>query len=473
MAENEEHELVRAIDWKQGLAIALGVPLLVLPSIGYFASWLWAFAIMVWALSVIQGFFQNFAYGELAVMFPKASGLPGFAQNVFAGKGGKFDRGKLIGGFSAWGYWFAWNPVMAIMAILIGTYLHQMLPEIGISQYALSIMAGIVMYGALLIINSRGLSSGALVGMILAILSLAPLVIISVAPFATGDFQLANITGSWFPTDWTWDLHHILILLGVFAMAEWSACAWETAAVYGPEYNKPNSDLPKAVFVCGFVCLIIFVLVQTAVTGTLGIERLLEVPFSPLLPVSQAAFGQAGSYIAIFVLIFAMILITQTAFLGSSRAMHSMAKEGNLPPILGKVNSAGTPINAMILTALFNLVLIGLQNPAAVLAASAIGYSVANGISLFSYVKAKTDPDLSQLERPFKAPRGWKYVALAFGILNIPLFLIGVIYLNSLELGWTSTYIGIGVLAAYIPIWYYTQHKSSKHAEEAPATTGA
>ena len=52
------------------------------------------------------------------------------------------------------------------------------------------------------------------------------------------------ITGSWFPTDWTWDLEHVLILFGIFAMAEWSACAWETAAIYGPEYKNPNTDTP-------------------------------------------------------------------------------------------------------------------------------------------------------------------------------------------------------------------------------------
>ncbi|NPE31473.1 amino acid permease, partial [Methanococcoides sp. SA1] len=39
----EAGELERSIDWKQGLAIAIGVPLLILPSIGYFASYLWSF----------------------------------------------------------------------------------------------------------------------------------------------------------------------------------------------------------------------------------------------------------------------------------------------------------------------------------------------------------------------------------------------------------------------------------------------
>ena len=32
------NDLERSIDWKQGLAIASGVPLLILPSLGYFPS---------------------------------------------------------------------------------------------------------------------------------------------------------------------------------------------------------------------------------------------------------------------------------------------------------------------------------------------------------------------------------------------------------------------------------------------------
>ena len=75
MADNLE----RTLNWKQGLAIALGVPLLILPSIGTFATYLWAFAVIAWGLSVLQGFLQNMAYGEMATAFPNASGLPGFA----------------------------------------------------------------------------------------------------------------------------------------------------------------------------------------------------------------------------------------------------------------------------------------------------------------------------------------------------------------------------------------------------------
>ena len=469
-----DDRLERSIDWKQGLAIALGVPLLILPSLGYIPLYMSAAAILIWGLSVLQGFMQSTAYAEMATTFPKASGLPGIAQHVFRTENyeGKYDKGKLIGGFSAWSYWFAWTPVLAIFSILVGGYLHGLFPVLGetFSQYQLSLMSGVVIFAGLFVVNWFGLKDGAILGYILAAISLIPLVILAVAPFATGHVELSNITGSWWPTDWAWDLHHILILLGIFAIAQWSACAWETAAIYGPEYKNPSKDVPKALYACGIICLLLFVLVQSSVIGVLGVEGVIAEPISPLIPVAQAVFGQAGSMITIIMLIAAMILIIQTAYLGSSRAMHSMATEGNLPRVLGKLNPHGTPFVAMLVIGAFNLVLISLGNPAAIVAASAIGYTFANGISLFAYVKAKKHPSFANLERPFKAPKGWRHVAMIFGLFNVPLCLIGVVYLNSLEVGWTSTWVGFIVLAFYIPIWFYSQHESShKKTKEAHA----
>ena len=49
---------------------------------------------------------------------------------------------------------------------------------------------------------------------------------------------------------------------------------------------------------------------------------------------------------------------------------------------------------------------------------------------------------------------------MLFGLFNIPLCLIGVVYLNSLEVGWFSTWVGFIVLGSYIPIWLYTQYET-------------
>ncbi|MDQ0862815.1 APC family permease [Arthrobacter globiformis] len=476
MSENRSDgvdHLKRSINWKQGMAIALGVPLLILPSLGYLPMYVSAAAILVWGLSVLQGFLQNAAYAEMATTFPKASGLPGFAQLVFRSENykGKYDKGKLIGGFTAWSYWFGWNPILAIFAILVGGYLHGLFPVLGetFSEYQLALIAGVVIFGGLFVVNWFGLKDGAMLGYILAAISLIPLVILAVAPFATGHVEMANITGSWWPTDWAWDLHHILMLFGIFGIAQWSACAWETAAIYGPEYKNPGKDVPKALLACGLICLVLYVLLQTAVIGVLGVEGVQAEAVSPLIPVAQATFGEAGSIITIIMLVAAMVLIIQTAYLGSSRAMHSMSAEGNLPKFIGKTNRQGTPFVAMLIIGAFNLVLISMGNAAAILAASAIGYTLANGISLFAYVKAKKHPAFASLERPFKAPKGWKHVALTFGLFNVPLCVVGVVYLNSLEIGWTSTWVGFLVLALYLPIWLYSQHESRRASRKAAA----
>ena len=479
--------LKRSIDWKQGLAIALGVPLLILPSLGYLPSYVAAAAILIWALSILQTFFQNTAYAELATTFPEASGIPGFAQHVFRTKNykGKYDRGKLIGGFSAWSYWFAWNPVLAIFAILVGGYLYGLCPALAetFTEYQVALISGLVIYTILFVVNWFGLKDGAILGYILAAFSLIPLVILTVATFATGHVDMATITGNWLPAAWSWDAHHILIIFGIFAIALWSTGGWETAAIYAPEYKNPGRDVPKALYTTGIICFFSFVLVHAVVLGVLGVDGVVAEPISPLIAVAHAVFGEAGTTVTIVMLIAAMILIIQTAYLGSSRAMHSMAEEGNLPRILGHTNSRGTPYVAMLLTASFNMALIFIGSIPAILAAAAIGYTCANGIALFAYVKAKTNSAFANLERPIKAPKGWKRVALAFGLFNVPLCLIGVIYLNSQEIGWAATWLGVIILALFIPIWLFTQyelrrgHKSdtalTKHAPPTSEAAGS
>jgi amino acid transporter len=142
--------------------------------------------------------------------------------------------------------------------------------------------------------------------------------------------------------------------------------------------------------------------------------------------------------------------------------MYSMSAEGNLPRFLGRLNRQGTPFVAMLVIGGFNLLLISLGSPEAIIAASAIGYTCANGISLFAYVRSKRSPAFAGHDRPFAAPKGWKNVALLFGLFNLPLCLIGVVYLNSLEVGWSSTWVGFAVLLAYIPIWWFSQRSANR-----------
>jgi amino acid transporter len=159
--ENDHNALRRSINWKQGFFIAIGIPMAILPTLGYTVSYLWAASILLWSMSVIQGFLQNMAFGELATTFPNASGIPGFCQEIFMNKKGqnkKYDRGRLVGGFCGWAYWFVWAPGHAIFIILIGYYMVGLFPSLAeMDPLILNLIIGMIVLGGLAFVASRGL----------------------------------------------------------------------------------------------------------------------------------------------------------------------------------------------------------------------------------------------------------------------------------------------------------------------------
>ncbi len=473
---SEDSGLARTVSWKQGMFIALGVPLLILPSIYDVASIIWGLCIFVWTISVLQGFVQNLAYGEMVTLFPNATGLPGCAQAVFTDPDckSKIDKGKLIGAFSAWCYWFAWCPVVAIFTMMIGDYLVQMfsLDLSGWAAIGMYMAIGVVIVLVMYVLGARGLEGGAKIGTILALISLIPIVIILLGALARGMFDFSNITTDLTRPGWSWSFEDIILVLGCFGLAQWSACAWETAAIYGPEYKEPGKDVPKALFSCGIICLLMYFFVSTVVYGSLGQSGIESAGYATLAPIAEFAFGEYGSYIALFFLIVAMILIIQTGFLGSSRTLYSMSLEGNLPKWFGKVNGNGMPANAMIFVSIFNLLLVFIIEFSAfilemstttmtVLTASALGYCIANGIALAAFYITKTSPRFTQMDRPFKAPRGWKYAILVMCIIQFVVFFPSLMYWSYyLSGGFIAIIIALVILALFVPVWYWVQTKA-------------
>lgn len=474
-----ESGLKRSVSWKQGMFIALGVPLLILPSLYDVSSIVWGLCIVVWCLSVVQGFMQNLAYGEMVTVFPNATGLPGCAQTVFKPKdeSNPHDLRKFVGAFSAWCYWFAWCPVVAIFTMLIGDYLVRMF-DMDLSGWAylgLYLAIGICIVALMFALGSRGLEGGATFGTILAIISIVPIVIIIAGAFAVGMFDLDLITDRMTAPGWSWSFGDLVLLFGCFALAQWSACAWETAAIYGPEYKEPGKDVPKALFSCGLICLFMYFFVSVGVYGS--VSDLDAYGNAALVPIAQEVFVELGKYLALFLLIVAMVLVIQTGFLGSSRTLFSMAHERNLPGWFLKVNRFGMPTNAMLFVSIFNMLLVLIvgysgcvaesgDTSMTILSASAMGYCIANGIALAAFVKTRRSPEFKDLERPFKAPRGWQYVMAVMVIVQFCVWLPCLVYWSyDLSGGLMPAILGAVILLLFVPLWWYVQD----HREDASA----
>ncbi|MCL2296006.1 MAG: APC family permease [Methanomassiliicoccaceae archaeon] len=460
--------LIRSITWKQGTLIVLGIPVLILPSLFDVSGILWAFSIVAWTVSVIQGFVQNIAFGELITTFPDAEGIPSATKRVLTDSNmSRYHYRKFIAAFGAWGYWFAWTPAPAIFSILMADYLSTYFSFFGGMNFTLlSVTIGITVIGGFMLLNMRGLSGGAKAGLILAILSIVPMSVILAATFFMGDFHLSNISGGWLPAGWTWGPMDIVMLFGCLGLMQWSACAWEGVVIYGPEYKNPGSDVPKSLLACGFICLILYFFMSTAVFGALGVNGVEEAGTATLVPIAVMVFGEMGASVAVLLLVTGMLLIIQTGFLGGSRSLYSLAKSGNMPSFFTKTTKNGAPIWCLLFAFIVNLALIFVGTPVAIIAGSGMGYCLGISTALAAYYITKTNPKFKDLPRGWCAPRGWKYIALVMIMIQLFILLPCLGYWNYTMYGLFPMTIGMFVLMIYVPIWFIVQHHEGKNSSD-------
>ncbi len=481
------NQLVRSIDWKQGLIIAMGIPILIVPSLCDLSVTLWSMSIIIWVLSVLSGFLLNIPLGEMCATFGVA-GIGGSIQHIYkddekyANK--RVNRGRLIGSLGAWAYFATWVPVIPIFTIMTGVYINDYF-QLGISGFSATLFylaLGVLIYGFIIITGRKGLEGGARVQLILAAITIIPILIICIVPLFNGTFDLSFITGEIVPKDhifadgstssqWNWDGNSILMILGCFTVAQWSAVGWESAATYGAEYKEPSKDVPKALIACGLICLFMYFIIAFCMYGTLGIDGIVAAGAATLIPISESNFGNIGGAIAVFLLIAGMVMIIQTAFLATARTIQIMAKEGNFPYTFSHTNRYGVPVYAMFFEAFIGFVIILAGITASqILAVSALGFSIALGMCMLAFIKSRHDPRFKDVERIYRAPRWAMPGAYFMAIFEFFFMIPGLLYYVYVGMGIGYCIIGLAATFLYVPCWIIIQWwNTQKHPE---ITTG-
>lgn len=455
--------LVRSIDWKQGLIIAMGIPILIVPSLCDLSVNLWAMSIAIWVLSVLSGFLLNIPLGEMCATFGVA-GIGGSIQHIFRDdekyKGRKVNYGRMIGSLGAWAYFATWVPVIPIFTIMTGVYINDYfeLGFSGSSNTLFYLLLGVLIYGFIIITGRKGLEGGAKAQLILAAITIVPILIIVMVPLFTGDFHMNNITDEVVPVGWKWDGNAILMILGCFTVAQWSAVGWESAATYGAEYKEPSKDVPKALMSCGLLCLFMYFVIAFCMYGALGISGINAAGAATLIPIAESDFGNIGGAVAVVLLIAGMVMIIQTAFLGTARTIQIMAKDGNFPYMFSKTNIYGVPMYAMFFEAAigFIIILAGIT-ASQILAVSALGFAIALGMCMLAFIESRRDPRFKDVERVYRAPK-WALPGAYFMCIFEFFFMIpGLLYYVYDSMGFGYVIIGICATLLYVPCWIVIQ----------------
>jgi len=470
LVNGEQGVLRRDIDWKGAFWVAIGVPALVLFSMGGISATVGAPAWLVWTLSVLFGFIQAFTYAEIAGLFPNKSG----GASVY-GATAWVRYSKFLAPVSLWCNWLAWTPVLAIGSGLAAGYLLSIffavdatvntwqvtLIPLDFLKDGLSIrinatfLIGAVILVAVFIMQHHGILRTARIQTVLAVGALMPLLVVSVVPLLTGDVAASNFT-PFEPLSGAWDIDGWTLFLGGLFIAAWSAYAFETAICYTSEFKNPGRDTPRAIIYSGLLCIAVYVIVPVVFQGVLGTEGMLEPGIADGSGVGEALAGMVGggaivTNVLVVLLVFTLLLAVMTSMAGSSRTLYQGGVDGWLPKYLQHVNQHGAPTRAMWTDLTFNLVLLLMSDYLFVLAVSNVNYLIFNFLNLNSGWIHRIDN--KDVPRPWRAPTP----ILAAGVL--------LSFVNAFLLGAGANVWGRGTLVAgfvsalfVLPVFVYRHY---------------
>lgn len=150
--------------------------------------------------------------------------------------------------------------------------------------------------------------------------------------------------------------------LGVFMAAGFSFQGTEMVGVAAGESHNPREHVPRAIRQV-FWRILIFYILAIMVIGLLipytnpdllksGIDNIGVSPFTLVFEKAGLAFAAS---VMNAVILSSVLSAGNSGMYASSRVLYSLAKRGKAPKFLGKLNSRGIPINALLVTTLVGM----------------------------------------------------------------------------------------------------------------------
>lgn len=161
-------------------------------------------------------------------------------------------------------------------------------------------------------------------------------------------------------------------------------------------------------------------------------------------------------------------MIVQTAFLGASQTIKSMADDGNFPALLRRTNGCGVPIAAMYAEVFISLVLIVSGVTASqILGVCGFSYALCHLMCQLSFLKSRRDPRFRDVPRVYTCPKFFVYGTYGTIVFEL-LLMAGIVYYLNEVYGWVYAILGPVFILLFIPVWYGIQVYNARHHPEIP-----
>jgi amino acid transporter len=366
-----------------GAAIAAGVPVLVLVSMGPIAALTGSVSVAVWGFSAVVGFFMALAFAELASSYPNVNGgVAVLAAHVIRPHS---TVGARVG---LWSYWLGWSPALAVNALLIGSYGRQLLAPRTPAWIAVLLAAAVLVVSVA--VNHLGMTVGGRMQVVLVVCVTSVIVVLFAGALLRGQVHARNLAPFGPPGGWSSGAGWLALAGGLF-MAGWSAYGSELALAYATRYRRGVRDAVRVLAVVAAASVTAFLLVPLLLVLTVGVAGARLDPAAAFTALTDRAMDGA-SVVVLGALVLALMLGLNMIAIGSSWTLHQMARSGDAPAFLGRLNRHGMPGNALRFDLVANIALLALVTvlargdtatvPIALLAAANVGYFVSMCLAL-------------------------------------------------------------------------------------------
>ncbi|MFV0557765.1 MAG: basic amino acid/polyamine antiporter [Enterococcus sp.] len=271
--------------------------------------------------------------------------------------------GRFAGFISGWGYWLTcWLGNVAFASLLMSA-LGYFFPVLQGGQNVASVILSTIFLWMYAWLVNRGVENASVVNAIVTICKLLPLLIFVLVSFVSfrlpiflNNFSanaVSQATG--LPTNLSSQMMGcIMVMLWVFVGIEGASAVSSRA--------KDKADVGKATVLGIIGLIIVYILVSMLPYGILSMEQLESIKTQPAMgAVFELMVGKWGAVLVNGGLIISLIGVWLSWSILPIETLRNMSQDGLLPASLQKVNRAGAPTRAIVITTICtNLFLLSL-----------------------------------------------------------------------------------------------------------------
>jgi len=371
--------------------------------VGGFGGLLIAFGILV-----IMYYGLMFSIGEMSAAMPHTGGAYSFARTAMGPWGG------FITGLAETITYVATTAVIVFFSASYADLIASTLLGVSLPSW----VWWIILYVVFIALNATGSNVAFRFAIIVAIISLAIIVIFSLMAAFSGLFsvdKLFNIAPE--PGQSAFLPFGIEGILWAIPFAVWFFLGIEELPLAAEESKDPAKDIPRAGLWARTTLIATGLLILFLNTGIVGAEEL-RVAGEPLLDGFRVMVGDQAAALLGLVALIGLLASLQGIMFAYARNMYSLSRAGYYPRGLSVTNSKNTPFAALVVGGLIGFVaLLAIQILTAVDAegagavAGAIVLNIAVWGAMLSYMMMAISylllrRNLPNLKRPYKSPWG-------------------------------------------------------------------